>query len=56
MSGDGEWWVGIRSAEIDGSTAVLRAGCGIVAGSDPDAELAESQLKLQALLASLVRP
>jgi menaquinone-specific isochorismate synthase len=55
-SGDGEWWVGIRSAEIDDTSAVLRAGCGIVAGSDPVSELVESQLKLQALLAALVRP
>ena len=55
-AGDGEWWVGIRSAEIDDTHAVLRAGCGIVAGSDPSAELVESQLKLQALLAALVRP
>jgi menaquinone-specific isochorismate synthase len=55
-AGDGEWRIGIRSAEIDGATAVLRAGCGIVAGSDPAAELVESQLKFQALLAALVRP
>lgn len=55
-AGDGEWWVGIRCAEIDDTRAILRAGCGIVAGSDPDAELVESQLKLQALLAALVRP
>lgn len=55
-SGDGEWWVGIRCAEIDDNRAVLRAGCGIVAGSEAPAELIESQLKLQALLAALVRP
>lgn len=55
-AGNGEWWVGIRCAEIDDNRAVLRAGCGIVAGSDPAAELMESQLKLQALLAALVRP
>jgi len=55
-SGDGEWWVGIRCAEIDDTRAVLRAGCGIVAGSEPASELVESQLKLQALLATLVRP
>jgi menaquinone-specific isochorismate synthase len=54
--GDGEWVVGIRSAEIDGATARLFTGVGVVAGSDTDAELAESQLKLQALLAALVRP
>jgi len=37
-------------------TARLFAGVGVVADSDPDAELAETQLKLQALLAALVRP
>jgi menaquinone-specific isochorismate synthase len=32
------------------------SGVGIVAGSDPADELAETQLKLQALLAAIVRP
>jgi len=54
--GDGEWALGLRSATVSGRRAVLFAGNGIVAGSDPDAELAETQLKLQALLAALVRP
>ena len=54
--GNGEWWVGIRCAEIDDNRAILRAGCGIVTGSDGASELVESQLKLQALLAALVRP
>lgn len=52
--GDGEFAVGIRSALLDGCRARLFAGAGIVAGSDPDRELAEVQLKLQALLATLV--
>ncbi|MGD0742410.1 MAG: isochorismate synthase [Acidimicrobiales bacterium] len=55
-SGDGEWWIGIRSAFVDGKTARLLVGVGIVDGSDPAAELAETQLKLQALLAAFVRP
>lgn len=55
-SGDGEWWIGIRSAMIDGTTARMFAGVGIVADSDPTAEFAETQLKLQAMLAVLVRP
>jgi menaquinone-specific isochorismate synthase len=55
-SGDGEFYIGIRSAIIDGSVARLIAGSGIVEGSDPDAELAETQIKLQALLAAAVRP
>lgn len=52
--GNSEFIVGIRSALIDGDRARLYAGAGIVSGSDPDKELAEIQLKLQALLKALV--
>jgi menaquinone-specific isochorismate synthase len=52
--GNSEFVVGIRSALIDGASARLYAGAGIVAGSDPNKELAEIQLKLQALLEALV--
>ena len=45
-TGDGEWGIALRSAEIAGNTVRLFAGCGIVADSDPEAELAESQAKL----------
>jgi menaquinone-specific isochorismate synthase len=46
--GDGEWAIALRSAQLseDGRTVRLFAGCGIVADSDPAAELAESQAKL----------
>ena len=54
--GNGAWAYGIRSAEVQGARARIYAGNGIVAGSDPREELAETQLKLQALLAALVRP
>jgi menaquinone-specific isochorismate synthase len=54
--GDGELALGLRSANVLGRHASLYAGSGIVAGSDPATELAETQLKLQALLAALVRP
>jgi menaquinone-specific isochorismate synthase len=54
--GDGEWAVAVRSAEVKGNTARLFAGVGVVSDSDPAAELAETQLKLQALLAAVVRP
>jgi isochorismate synthase len=54
--GDGEWAVGIRCAQIRGHTARLLAGVGVVAASDPDAELAETQAKFQAMLSALVRP
>lgn len=48
--GDGELTVALRSAVIRGATAHLYAGAGIVAGSDPDAELAETDLKLRTIL------
>ncbi|HXY45287.1 MAG TPA: isochorismate synthase [Acidimicrobiales bacterium] len=54
--GDGEWYLGIRCAIVEDRTARLFAGVGIVADSDPHAELAETQLKLQAFLAAAVRP
>ncbi len=44
-SGDGEWGIALRSAEVLGRTVRLFAGCGIVANSDPEAELAEAQAK-----------
>jgi menaquinone-specific isochorismate synthase len=44
-SGDGEWALALRSAEVQGPTVRLFAGCGIVADSDPEAELAEAQAK-----------
>jgi menaquinone-specific isochorismate synthase len=54
--GNGRWAVGIRSAEIDGTTARLFAGNGIVADSEPGTELAETRAKLQAVLSAIVRP
>jgi menaquinone-specific isochorismate synthase len=48
--GDGEWALALRGAELDGRRAVLRAGAGIVAGSDADAEWAETEAKLDAML------
>jgi menaquinone-specific isochorismate synthase len=56
QAGNGSWALGLRCAAIDGPRAQLYAGVGVVAGSDPGAELAETQLKLQAMLAALVRP
>ena len=48
-SGDGEWGIALRCAQVDpddGSRLRLFAGCGIVAGSKPQDELAESVAKL----------
>ena len=47
-SGDGEWAIALRCGAFDGADAHqirLFAGCGIVAGSDPASELAESDAK-----------
>ncbi|MGH3477721.1 MAG: isochorismate synthase [Nocardioidaceae bacterium] len=44
-SGDGEWGIALRCGEVNGARVRLFAGCGIVAGSDPEAELAEAQAK-----------
>ncbi len=44
--GDGEFGIALRSGELHGDTVRLFAGCGIVGGSDPEAELAEAQAKL----------
>jgi isochorismate synthase len=53
--GNGTFAVGIRCADVEGTTARVVAGNGIVADSDPDTELAETQVKLQALLSALAR-
>jgi salicylate biosynthesis isochorismate synthase/menaquinone-specific isochorismate synthase len=49
-SGDGEFCVALRCALLRGRSATCYAGCGIVADSDPAAELAETEVKLGALL------
>ena len=51
--GDGEFSVALRSALIDGKRATLQAGAGIVAGSNPEQELAETEAKLGTLLTAL---
>jgi isochorismate synthase EntC len=47
---DGEFCVGLRSALLRDREAHLFAGCGIVADSEPGAELQESELKFEVLL------
>jgi len=51
--GNGEWGIAIRCAQLSGRTARLFAGCGIVAGSQPAAELAETLVKLQPMRGAL---
>ena len=50
---EGEFAVAIRSAILNGREASAFAGCGIVAGSDPADEYAESLLKLRPILSAL---
>ncbi|TCP45101.1 isochorismate synthase [Tamaricihabitans halophyticus] len=53
VDGDGEWVVTIRSAEVCEREVRMFAGAGIVAGSDPEAELAETSAKFRTLLRAL---
>ncbi len=55
-TGDGEWGIALRCGKMDRSDRRrlrLFAGCGIVAGSDPAAELAESDAKLMPMRGAL---
>lgn len=53
VHGNGTWALALRCAEVRGCTATLFAGAGIVAGSDPSAELAETTHKLGTMLDAL---
>jgi menaquinone-specific isochorismate synthase len=58
-TGDGEWGIALRCGSIsveDPSRIRLFAGCGIVAGSDPAAEVAESSAKLVPMRDALTAP
>jgi len=52
-NGDGEWAIALRCAELRGDRAILFAGAGIVAGSDPSLELDETERKFRAFLDAL---
>jgi menaquinone-specific isochorismate synthase len=53
-AGNGEWGIALRGAVIESPTTVrLYAGCGIVEGSHPEAELAETWAKFRPMLESL---
>lgn len=54
-SGDGEWGIALRCGQVQDDPATIRlfAGCGIVAGSDPQDEVAESNAKLRPMLSAL---
>lgn len=51
--GDGDFQVALRSGLLEGSRATLFAGGGIVSGSEPHSEYAETELKLRALFGAL---
>ena len=50
LAEDGEFCVALRGGLLRDRTAHLYAGCGIVRDSDPAAELAETEIKLQTML------
>ncbi|MET1086991.1 MAG: isochorismate synthase [Arthrobacter sp.] len=53
-AGNGEWGIALRGAVIEGPDTVrLYAGCGIVEGSQPEAELAETWAKFRPMLEAL---
>lgn len=50
-SGDGEWAIALRCAQVDPDGDVTAyAGCGIVVDSDPAAELAETRMKFRPIV------
>lgn len=51
--GDGEWAVTIRCAEVTADSVTLYAGAGVVEGSDPVLELAETTAKMRTMLSAL---
>ena len=58
-TGDGEWGIALRCGAVspdDPSRIRLFAGCGIVAGSDPEAEVAESSAKFVPMRDALMAP
>ncbi len=53
-AGNGEWGIALRGAVVEEPQSIrLFAGCGIVAASDPDAELAETWAKFRPMLQAL---
>jgi menaquinone-specific isochorismate synthase len=53
-NGDGEFAIALRCAQIDGRRARVWAGAGVVAESQPEAEVAETTVKLEAALGALL--
>ncbi|MDE0131487.1 MAG: isochorismate synthase [bacterium] len=53
LAGDAQWAVALRCAQLNQTGARLYAGAGIVAGSLPEEELAETRLKLRTMTNAL---
>ena len=51
--GDGVWAIALRGAQLEKNTVTAFAGCGIVSGSDPEAELQETNLKFKPITEAL---
>jgi len=52
--GEGDFAIALRAALLRGNSAYLHAGAGIVDGSVPEAELAETRLKMRAALSAIL--
>ncbi|MFE3459397.1 isochorismate synthase MenF [Nocardiopsis aegyptia] len=55
-AGNAEWGIALRSARVEGARARLFAGCGIVAGSVPESEAAETESKFRVMREALTDP
>ena len=53
--GDGEWAIALRGGQLSQGKLTAYAGCGIVAESEPSAELAETDLKFQPIIGALLQ-
>jgi menaquinone-specific isochorismate synthase len=51
--GDGVWAIALRGAQLESQTLTAFAGCGIVAGSETEAELEEAILKFKPIVDAL---
>lgn len=51
--GDGEWAIALRGGQLSDGKLTAYAGCGIVAESEAEAELAETDLKFQPVIGAL---
>ncbi len=53
-SGNGQFAVSVRTAQVRANHATIAAGVGVVAQSDPQAELEETQAKFRAMLGTFL--